>query len=291
MTAAGMSEDSVQRLTSAGITESVCGKPDSAALDEVVARLKQLQIENSPVPGTRSNINIGVSVNHQDEIVKLMDKDLKNTTNVTCPIPPEDMKSNSLKVQTEVGVKVARDDTRLNDNNLNLFDTAFSCRGSGAGETILATSKIPERQGSWGPVKANPVSTAFNLDELSEKETAPYSEIPKLPLTPAPTEPLSDLPALKNVAEDLDNLLSALSENLIDFTDPTPLGRVVPNGIFSRDGSSAVKVSKPLAEPVLFPLPSPTPAQHSLETTFTTSAPAKDVEKPAKPKGLLTTEL
>ncbi|XP_041057466.1 VQ motif-containing protein 9-like [Carcharodon carcharias] len=192
-------------------------------------------------------------------------------------------------MQAEVAMKVASDDTRLNENNTNLFDMAF--RGSGATDTILLASKIPERQGSWGPLKPIPVGTPFNLDDLNEKETAPFAQVPNLPSTSTPIEPPSDLPALKNVAEDLDNLLSALSENLIDFTDPTPLGRVVPNGIFSRDVSSTAKVPKPLAEPALFPLPPPSPAQHSLESTFPTSITAKAVEKPVKPKGLLTTEL
>ncbi|GCB68683.1 hypothetical protein scyTo_0010438 [Scyliorhinus torazame] len=286
MAAPGISEDSVQSLTFAGTDE----KPDSAALDEVVARLKQLQIECSPVPGTRPD-TLSANVNNQGEIVKVLDKDLKNIANASCPVLSEDLKSNNLKVQAEVPVKVVRDDTRWNENNSNLFDTAFSCRGSRATDTILLTSNIPERQGSWGPVKPNPVSTPFNLDDLNEKEMAPYSQSPKLPLTSALTEPPCDLPALKNVAEDLDNLLSALSENLIDFTDPTPLGRVVPNGIFGRDVSSTAKVSKLPAEPALFPLPSPTPAQHSLESNFSTSVITKDVEKPVKPKGLLTTEL
>ncbi|GCC36802.1 hypothetical protein chiPu_0015301 [Chiloscyllium punctatum] len=96
-----------------------------------------------------------------------------------------------------------------------------------------------------------------------------------------------------NVAEDLDNLLSALSENLIDFTEPTPVDMVVPNGIFSRDVSSTVMVPNPFAEPAISPFPSPTPAQHFLGSTFpsTTSIMTKDVEKTVKPKGLLTTEL
>ncbi|XP_038646235.1 band 4.1-like protein 5 [Scyliorhinus canicula] len=307
MAAPGISEDSVQSLTSAGTDE----KPDSAALDEVVARLKQLQIESSPVPGTRSDI-LSANVNSQDEIVKFLDKDLKNTANASCPGLSDDMKSNNLKVQAEVPVKVARDDTRWNENNSNLFDTAFSCRGSRATDTILLTSNIPERQGSWGPVKPNPVSTPFNLDDLNEKEMAPYSQIPKLSLSSAPTEPPSDLPALKifiefkfhhlppwdsnRVPRDISalNILNKPASTGLcgkEFRGFTTLGRVVPNGIFGRDVSSTVKVSKSPVEPALFPLPSPTPAQHSLESNFSTSVIAKDVEKPVKPKGLLTTEL
>ncbi|XP_072435987.1 band 4.1-like protein 5 isoform X2 [Chiloscyllium punctatum] len=256
MTAAGISETSVQSLTLAETKESARDKPDSAALDEVVAKLKQLHIESSPAPGTNPHINLTLNVNGQEETLKLLDKNLKNAADTLCSAIPENVKSNIVKAQPEVPMKALRDATRLNERNSNLFDTVFG-------------------------------------DDLIEKEIAANSEIPTIPLTSVPTDTPSDLPALKNVAEDLDNLLSALSENLIDFTEPTPVDMVVPNGIFSRDVSSTVMVPNPFAEPAISPFPSPTPAQHFLGSTFpsTTSIMTKDVEKTVKPKGLLTTEL
>ncbi|XP_072435988.1 band 4.1-like protein 5 isoform X3 [Chiloscyllium punctatum] len=291
MTAAGISETSVQSLTLAETKESARDKPDSAALDEVVAKLKQLHIESSPAPGTNPHINLTLNVNGQEETLKLLDKNLKNAADTLCSAIPENVKSNIVKAQPEVPMKALRDATRLNERNSNLFDTVFG--GPEVTDTFLLMSKIPECPGARGPLKPIPVSTPFNLDDLIEKEIAANSEIPTIPLTSVPTDTPSDLPALKNVAEDLDNLLSALSENLIDFTEPTPVDMVVPNGIFSRDVSSTVMVPNPFAEPAISPFPSPTPAQHFLGSTFpsTTSIMTKDVEKTVKPKGLLTTEL
>ncbi|XP_043550159.1 band 4.1-like protein 5 isoform X1 [Chiloscyllium plagiosum] len=291
MTAAGISDTSVQSLTLAETNESARDKPDSAALDEVVAKLKQLHIESSPAPGTNPHINLTLNVNGQEETLKLLDKNLKNAADTLCSAIPENVKSNIVKAQPEVPMKGLRDATRLNERNSNLFDTVFG--GPGITDTFLLMSKIPECPGARGPLKPIPVSTPFNLDDLIEKESAANSEIPTIPLTSVPTDTPSDLPALKNVAEDLDNLLSALSENLIDFTEPTPVDMVVPNGIFSRDVSSTVMEPNPFAEPAISPFPSPTPAQHFLESTFpsTTSIITKDVEKTVKPKGLLTTEL
>eukprot|EP00061_Rhincodon_typus_P017665 g46458.t1 len=194
MTATGISESSVQSLTS-GTNESARDKPDSAALDEVVAKLKQLQIESSPSPGTNPKINLTMNLNGQEDTVKLLDRDLKNTVDTICPTLSEGVKSNIVKAQPEVAVKGPRDDTRLNEKISNLFDAAFG--GPETTDTILFTSKIPERPGARGPLKPIPVGTPFNLDDLIEKETVPNSEIPTIPLTSVPIDAPSDFPALK----------------------------------------------------------------------------------------------
>ncbi|GCC36803.1 hypothetical protein chiPu_0015302 [Chiloscyllium punctatum] len=125
MTAAGISETSVQSLTLAETKESARDKPDSAALDEVVAKLKQLHIESSPAPGTNPHINLTLNVNGQEETLKLLDKNLKNAADTLCSAIPENVKSNIVKAQPEVPMKALRDATRLNERNSNLFDTVF----------------------------------------------------------------------------------------------------------------------------------------------------------------------
>ncbi|XP_072435989.1 band 4.1-like protein 5 isoform X4 [Chiloscyllium punctatum] len=195
MTAAGISETSVQSLTLAETKESARDKPDSAALDEVVAKLKQLHIESSPAPGTNPHINLTLNVNGQEETLKLLDKNLKNAADTLCSAIPENVKSNIVKAQPEVPMKALRDATRLNERNSNLFDTVFG--GPEVTDTFLLMSKIPECPGARGPLKPIPVSTPFNLDDLIEKEIAANSEIPTIPLTSVPTDTPSDLPALK----------------------------------------------------------------------------------------------
>ncbi|XP_051866819.1 band 4.1-like protein 5 isoform X2 [Pristis pectinata] len=249
MTAPRISEESVQSLTSAGANESAREKPDSTALEEVVARLKQLQIESSPVAGTRPDVSFNVNASNQ----------------------------------------VVRNDTGVNGKNSNPFDTEF--RSLGVADTILLPSRIPKWQSGGDLWRNVPAHDPFTSDDQNEEEADPNCEVPTIPSASATTESANELPALKDIAEDLDNLLSALSENLIDFTDPSPLGGVVANGVFSRDASSATKVVKPVAEPTLFPIPSSTTAQSSLGSTLSTSTSARDMERTLKPKGLLTTEL
>ncbi|XP_062904611.1 band 4.1-like protein 5 isoform X2 [Mobula hypostoma] len=278
MAAPRISEESVQSLTSAGTNESACDKPDSAALEEVIARLKRLQIESSPVAGIRPDVS------NQDEIVKTLDKCLKNAAaNDIGPGLPEDVKGNILKTQ------VVRNDTGRNGKNSNPFDTDF--RSLGVTDSILLPSRIPKWQSGGDLWRNMPTCDPFICDVPSVEETGPNHEVPTIPSIPATAEPAKELPALKDVAEDLDNLLSALSENLIDFTDPSPPGGVVANGVFNREASAAPKAVQAVVDTPLLPKPSSTAAPVTKGSTSSTSASTKDVVRTPKLKGLLTTEL
>ncbi|XP_072883086.1 band 4.1-like protein 5 isoform X2 [Hemitrygon akajei] len=283
MAAPRISEESVQSLTSAGTIESARDKPDSTALEEVIARLKQLQIESSPVAGIRPDVSFHMNSSNQDEIVKTLDKCLKNVADDIGPGFPEDVKGNILKTQ------VVRNDTGRNGKSSNPFDTAFSL---GITDSILLPSRIPKWQSGGDLWRNMPTCDPFTCDDPSVEEACPNREVPTIPSVPATTESAKELPALKDVAEDLDNLLSALSENLIDFTDPSPLGGVVANGVFNREASAARKVVQAVVDPPLLPKPSSTAAPITKGgSTSSTSASTKDVARTAKLKGLLTTEL
>ncbi|XP_078259453.1 band 4.1-like protein 5 isoform X2 [Rhinoraja longicauda] len=281
MTAPRISEESVQSLTSAETYESARAKPDSTALDEVVARLKQLQIESSPVAVRRPEMSFTANTSSQEEIVKPWDFCLKSAADNSCAGLPEDAKGNILKAQ------VVQNDAGMNGNNSNPFDTEF--RSLGVTDTDIFPSRILNWPGAGDLWRNMPAYGPFTSDDLHEEDTGPNCDVPTTPAF-ATTESASEFPALKDVAEDLDNLLSALSENLIDFTDPGPLGGVIANGVFNREASasSAMKAVKPVPEPTLFPIPSSTTAQSSLGSTLSSSISA---ERTVRPKGLLTTEL
>ncbi|XP_069790973.1 band 4.1-like protein 5 isoform X2 [Narcine bancroftii] len=265
MTAPRISEESVQSLTSAGINESAREKPDSTALDEVVARLKQLQMEVSPMAVTRPDISINVNASNQDGILQPWDKSLKNTADTCCPTLPEDVKSTILNVQ------MPKNNSGINGKTSNPFDAEF--RSLGVVDTILLPSRIPNWQDDGDLWRSTPACDPFTFDYLNDEEASPNCDVPTIPSASAASESACELPALKDVAEDLDNLLSALSENLIDFTDPSPL------------------VVNPVAGPTFFPEPSSFPAQSSLGSTLTNSNSMKNMERTVRPKGLLTTEL
>ncbi|XP_072114820.1 band 4.1-like protein 5 isoform X3 [Mobula birostris] len=277
MAAPRISEESVQSLTSAGTNESACDKPDSAALEEVIARLKRLQIESSPVADIRPDVS------NQDEIVKTLDKCLKNAANDIGPGLPEDVKGNILKTQ------VVRNDTGRNGKNSNPFDTDF--RSLGVTDSILLPSRIPKWQSGGDLWRNMPTCDPFTCDVPSVEESGPNHEVPTIPSIPATAEPAKELPALKDVAEDLDNLLSALSENLIDFTDPSPPGGVIANGVFNREASAAPKAVQAVVGSPLLPKPSSTAAPVTKGSTSSISASTKDMVRTPKLKGLLTTEL
>ncbi|MEQ2167678.1 hypothetical protein GOODEAATRI_006566, partial [Goodea atripinnis] len=79
---------------------------DPLSLADAAARLKQLELESSPLPATpRNNININVAMNNQDDLVKLTEKcglSSPGSSPVVTPLrTPEDLKSNILKAQVE----------------------------------------------------------------------------------------------------------------------------------------------------------------------------------------------
>ncbi|XP_042192427.1 band 4.1-like protein 5 isoform X2 [Callorhinchus milii] len=241
---AGIPDEGVPGLTSPpGTNDSATEPSDSTALEEVIARLKQLQIQGSPNPSLNLNVN-----SQQEETAKLTEKGLKMTAEIIPTPSPGEVKSNVLKAQGEAVLKVTN---FLDDPSCSVNDVAFS-------------------------------------DGVNQKEISSSCEVPMSP--PASIPPPAGSPLTQNAAQDLDRLLASLTENLIDFTDPTPQSAVMANGVFSRNIASTLKGTKSDTDPTPFILPSP-PTRRSVESTFTTSVVTKEVEKPAKPKRLLTTEL
>uniref|UniRef100_A0A8C5HGJ8 FERM domain-containing protein n=1 Tax=Gouania willdenowi TaxID=441366 RepID=A0A8C5HGJ8_GOUWI len=73
---------------------------------EAAARLKQLELENSPLLATpRNNINVNMAMNNQEDKVKITEKCVLSSAGSSPAITPlrtpEDLKSNILKAQAE----------------------------------------------------------------------------------------------------------------------------------------------------------------------------------------------
>uniref|UniRef100_A0A3B3Y5A6 FERM domain-containing protein n=1 Tax=Poecilia mexicana TaxID=48701 RepID=A0A3B3Y5A6_9TELE len=292
---------------------------DPLSLAEAAARLKQLELESSPLPATpRNNVNINVAMNNQDDLVKLTEKCVLNSAGsspVVTPLrTPEDLKSNILKAQAEAAALKGHQEELLmvaGDKNCNLQEASARLKvrtGRLGSNSSLSVSSRPDPQDSWDLLKPASLvsSAAASAERLAEDLN------PSVPKIPAVSEGL----ALKVKAEEFDiQNVGVLSENLIDFTDPTPLlpplqhpkplitprwiipASAQPAGLFTNgliDMEPSSKVA-PLLPPADGGAVLPSAPAHLAHPRNALSSSA-DVQPPvmedgAKPRGLLTTEL
>uniref|UniRef100_A0A452HT27 Band 4.1-like protein 5 n=1 Tax=Gopherus agassizii TaxID=38772 RepID=A0A452HT27_9SAUR len=257
---AGVPEEADLSFVPPGTKETAAEKIDPAAFEDTL-KLKHLETEPSPVPAPGSSINI--NINKQDEVVKLTDKCLNNTIEspvTTSECLPADIKSNILKAQAEAVHKITREDSMLDNKKASIHDAT-------------ASNALGEDNAASGPEES---------------------------LVPAILAPAEETAVLKSSPDDLDVLLTSLTENLIDFTEtipqvssqPTITPRwIVPsgqisNGPLGNDVVLALKAVKGSAEALSLP-------DGSLSSQQSAEILASPVtEEPAiKPKCLLTTEL
>lgn len=185
---------------------------DALSLAEAAARLKQLELESSPLlAAPRNNMNVNVAMNNQDDVVKLTEKcGLNSAGSSPCVTPlrtPEDLKSNILKAQAEAAAlkgDLEEHAVMLGDKNCNLQE---------------ASASRPDVQDTWDLLKppSSLVSSAGASAERLAEDLKP--SVPK-----KSSESTSEAPAPKVKAEEVELQSAApLSDNLIDFTDPTPV--------------------------------------------------------------------
>uniref|UniRef100_H3CQ45 Band 4.1-like protein 5 n=1 Tax=Tetraodon nigroviridis TaxID=99883 RepID=H3CQ45_TETNG len=102
-------------------------------ISEAAARLKQLELEISPLPVTpRNNINVNVALNNQEDVVKITEKCSLSSTASSSPgatplRTPEDLKSNILKAQAEAAAVMAPSEEHVvivGDKNCNVQDAS-----------------------------------------------------------------------------------------------------------------------------------------------------------------------
>ncbi|KAF0026184.1 hypothetical protein F2P81_020921 [Scophthalmus maximus] len=175
----------------AGPSNTFAAAAASAATEDplsLAARLKQLELESSPVLAPlRNNFNVNVAMNNQEDVLKLTEKcDLSSTggSPVVTPLRiPEDLKSNILKAQAEA---------------------AAALKGSVEEHVIMVGEK-----------NCNLQEASASAERLAEDVNP---SVPKMP-----SESASEGMAPKVKAEEFDLTKTVpLSDNLIDFTDPVP---------------------------------------------------------------------
>uniref|UniRef100_H3C844 Band 4.1-like protein 5 n=1 Tax=Tetraodon nigroviridis TaxID=99883 RepID=H3C844_TETNG len=213
---------------------------DSLSLSEAAARLKQLELEISPLPVTpRNNINVNVALNNQvsiqsfclysEDVVKITEKCSLSSTASSSPgatplRTPEDLKSNILKAQAEAAAVMAPSEEHVvivGDKNCNVQDASVRLKaraGRMGSNSSLSVSGRPDLQESWDLLK--PALSFCAAGVSAEKLT----EDPNTSAPSMPSESVSESLAPKVKTEDVDPQSAApVSVNLIDFTDLTPV--------------------------------------------------------------------
>ncbi|CAL8266308.1 unnamed protein product [Lota lota] len=283
---------------------------DGLGLTEAAARLKQLELENTALSlsAPQKNINVNMALNNQKDLVKLSDKSVLSAVGsspvVTPRRPPEELKSNILKAQAEAAShKGSFEDhsTLLGDKNCNLQASAGLKVRSGrmGSNSSLTLSSRPDRQETRDLLKPSTLgSPAGPSVEMLGEEPGPHC-LPSM---------LSEAPRVK--PDEMDPLPS---DNLIDFTDPTPVlppvqqakplitpRWIIPtaappcaftNGLLDLDLTAKV-TPPPAAEGGRTPspaIPLLTQTHNIITSSIVGAQPA--LEEGARPKGLLTTEL
>ncbi|XP_028921467.1 band 4.1-like protein 5 isoform X2 [Ornithorhynchus anatinus] len=299
--AVGVEEASVGK-TSPELKEPEAEKMELNGFEDSSVKLKLLETENSFSPAPRPDVN--VNVNKQEEVVKLTEKYLNNaieSPGLTPARVPADIKSNILKAQVEAGHKVTRDDNSSSPKNSNVQDA--SNRGFFPGTTLPnlpLTARSPATPlEPREALKEDPVSSPSFLHEASNEENkAPGPEDPPILPTLAPAK--ADA-IFKSATDDLDVLLSSLTENLMDFTEARPREPsfssltprwIVPsggiaNGLLGPEESLGRKGNQ--SDVDMLSVVSP-PAPFSVDAV-TSLDPSGAEEAIVRPKCLLTTEL
>ncbi|XP_057708032.1 band 4.1-like protein 5 [Corythoichthys intestinalis] len=197
------------------------------SLNETAARLKQLELESSPRLA-KNNVNINMVMNNQEDIVKIREKRCLNSADsspVITPLrAPDNLKSNILKAQAEAAtLKVALEETvtMMGDKNCNLQETSSRLKsrpGRMGSNSSLPVSSRPDIQDSWELLKTSSLvsSAGTSAERLAEDSNPPLAKLPSDSVVEGTT--------LMAKAEEVDvsNTTLPLSDNLIDFTDPTP---------------------------------------------------------------------
>ncbi|XP_029968713.1 band 4.1-like protein 5 [Salarias fasciatus] len=292
---------------------------DPLSLSEAAARLKQLELESSPLPPTpRNNVNVNVAMNNLEDVVKLTEKCVLNSAGsspVVTPLrTPEDLKSNILKAQAEAAaLKTPLEDHAVSagDKNCNLQEASARLKartGRMGSNSSLSVSGRPDVQDSWDLLK--PASLVSSAGTSAERLTEDLN--PALPMMPL--ECASEVLAPKVKVEEVElSTRASLSDNLIDFSDPTPvlpqvqqakplitprwiIPTTAPPGVFTNgllDLDPPAKVTPLLPADGAAAL---TPALPHLAHTRNAASASTVAQPPAsedgaKPRGLLTTEL
>ncbi|XP_053482496.1 band 4.1-like protein 5 isoform X2 [Ictalurus furcatus] len=298
MATAGSSEEAGPRAalsTPNTVTENLC-------LTDAAARLKQLEIECTPtsVPA-RSNVNVNMNnqvVTQQtvekfkgEEVLKLTEKSLSSVS--SSPVlsklkAPDELKSNILKAQAEAVLKGTREEIGVTgEKNCNLQEAAASWRSGQTGSTSSLT---------MGSREALIQTCSSSLEMKADEFISSSSSVS--------AEPVNEASSAKDKAEEWEVHTAPQIDNLIDFTDPTPIQLqppkpiitprwiipAAPTGTFTN-GLLELDKAKMAAQNSEGGAPASLPHLSHTHNVIATSIVAHPPRNNHRPRGLLTTEL
>ncbi|XP_037395019.1 band 4.1-like protein 5 isoform X2 [Pygocentrus nattereri] len=296
---AGLAEESC--LGAAHSTPSVVNE-EGLSLTEAAARLKQLEIESTSVSAARSNVNL--NMNNQDDVLKLTDKSLSSVSSspaLSQLTAPDELKSNILKAQAEAVLRGVKEETGVaGEKNCNLQESAARLKGRGGRMGSTSSLTVSGRTEPWEALKQPCLQPSSSLEVKADEFISSVVSLP--------AEPVNEAHSAKGKAEEQEACAAPLLDNLIDFTDPTPvLPQVQPtkpiitprwivpaapsgtftNGLLELDSAAKMPPHHPEGG-ALASLPHLSHTHNVIATSVVAHQPKEDGHKL---KGLLTTEL
>ncbi|XP_028969216.1 band 4.1-like protein 5 isoform X3 [Esox lucius] len=230
MATAGQPEDAGPSMAASA---SSLAADDTVSLAEAAARLKQLELDSPPLPiPSRPNINLNMNMNNQEDVVKLTEKCLNSVGSTSSPVlaplrPPEDLKSNILKAQVEAALKGSLEEhVGVGDKNTNLQEAASRLKvrsGRMGSNSSLSLTGRPEKQESWDLFKPTLLTSAGASVEVLAEDL-----VPSAPMMPSEVHTVALQSKAKAENLDLPPLQAMMLDNLIDFSDPSPVLPPVP---------------------------------------------------------------
>ncbi|XP_036427538.1 band 4.1-like protein 5 isoform X2 [Colossoma macropomum] len=299
-------------IATAGLAEESCPgaahstpsavNEEGLSLAEAAARLKQLEIESTSVSAARANVNL--NMNNQDDVLKLTDKSLSSVS--SSPVlsqltAPDELKSNILKAQAEAALRVVKEETGVSgEKNCNLQEAAARLKGRGGRMGSTSSLTVSGRPEPWEALKQPGLQPSSSLEVKADEFISSVVSLP--------AEPVNEAHSAKGKAEEQEACAAPQSDNLIDFTDPTPvLPQVQPpkpiitprwiipaattgtftNGLLELDSAAKMPPHHPEGG-ALASLPHLSHTHNVIATSVVAHQPKEDSHKL---KGLLTTEL
>ncbi|KAI5107473.1 band 4.1-like protein 5, partial [Silurus meridionalis] len=285
--------------------------PENLSLTDATARLKQLEMDNTP-SSTPARPNINVNMNNQEDVLKLTEKSLSSVS--SSPVlsqlkAPDELKSNILKAIAEAALRGTREEIGVTgEKNCNLQDAAARLKGqsgqqentssltTGSREALIQTCSSRQRFFFF-------VLFCFFFPFSLEAKTDEF--IFSSPSVPA--EPVIEASSAKDKTEEREAHAAPQIENLIDFTDPTPVMQppkpiitprwIVPaapqtgtftNGLLELDKAKTAAQPGEGGAPASLPHLPHFPHTHNVIATSIVAHPQRNNHRP---RGLLTTEL
>ncbi|KAK3569366.1 hypothetical protein QTP86_026865 [Hemibagrus guttatus] len=215
------------------VTENLC-------LNDAAALLQQLEIESMPTSASaRSNIN--VNMNNQEDVLKLTEKSLSSVSG--SPVlshlkASDELKSNILKAQAEAVLRVPREETGVTgEKNCNLQEAAARLQGRGGQTGSTSSLMLGSREALIQTCSSRQVPTPTHILQAMFKFSLFVLEVKADEFisspSSAPAEPLNEASSSKDKAEEREGHTAPHIDNLIDFTDPTPVQVQLPKPIIT----------------------------------------------------------